>query len=769
VRALGFLALAFLAAGCTRAFYRVAADKETYPIIAERIVTPAYDVGRLRLEPDAGSRLHDPFDPDRPPKPPDDAAAALWMHRPGYMKGARGWLRDGAADAVEPPGWQETLGLDDKGLLRLDADRSVEIALLNSREYQDALETVYLTALALTLNRYEFDLHWFLRNNTTYEHFGSGGLPIERNTLTTNTNFGFTRNLAAGGQLLVDFANTVVLEFTGPDKSTVRSTLTMSLVQPLLRNAGRAVRLEALTQAERDVLYAVRDFARFRKQFWADVAVQDGGYLDLLLILQTLRNNQANLKRQEETHRLYTELFRGGKASRVELDQFFQSVQTARLSIIDAEAALESALDRFKLRLGMPPRIPVELDDAPLKRFIVVDPAIDKLREELDEFQRARLKELDQPPTTKELLDHFTRLRGYAERVAQALVTVKQERARWRVQLDGPLPPGGDAEERERSNLVYESGAKLEPEIDTALTQIAAAIVKHGAGVTEAIRKAAWEALTDDIQKLLVQLDSVITLQTQARVYMIELPAVEYRDPAEALVIAQANRLDLQNRLAAVTDAWRQVRITANALKSDLNVFVEAELGTDPDHDKPFNFASEASRYAVGLRFDGPLDRQAERNAYRASLIVYQKARRAYMELADQIESQVRNDLRQLNRLRLGFDIARQQLLSAAGQFEFARLQLVRGGDKRGANDATTLNLLKALSDLLDARNRLSVSYINFEQQRIQLLLDLEVMQLDARGFPLHATDRTNTPDVRPTDPGNRGNEAQQGADAPGS
>jgi hypothetical protein len=224
-----------LVTGCSRAHYRTAADRETYPIIAERIVDPAYDIGRVNLEPAPASRLFDPYDPDYPPKPPDDPAAQRWMQRPGGMKGARGWYRDGAVDHVEPPGWEQTLGLDEEGVLQLNTDRAVEIALVNSREYQTALEGVYLTALALTLNRFEFDLRWFLRNNTTFEHFGSG--PTESNTLTTNTNFGFERNLAAGGQLLVDFANSVVIEYVGDNRTQVRSTLLLSLVQPLLRNA----------------------------------------------------------------------------------------------------------------------------------------------------------------------------------------------------------------------------------------------------------------------------------------------------------------------------------------------------------------------------------------------------------------------------------------------------------------------------------------------------------------------------------------------------
>src|SRR5687768_11771608 len=97
------LLLAVVLAGCSRSHYRESADAETYPIIDEREVVPAYDIGRTRVEPAAGSRLADPFDPDRPPKPPDDPSAALFMDCPGGIRGSKHWGRDGYTDVIEPP------------------------------------------------------------------------------------------------------------------------------------------------------------------------------------------------------------------------------------------------------------------------------------------------------------------------------------------------------------------------------------------------------------------------------------------------------------------------------------------------------------------------------------------------------------------------------------------------------------------------------------------------------------------------------------------
>ncbi|HET6572515.1 MAG TPA: TolC family protein [Fimbriiglobus sp.] len=738
------LLFAVVLAGCTRSHYRRSADAETYPIIRERVVVPAFDIGRTRVEPAAGSRLADPFDPDHPPKPPDDPSAALFMARPGGMRGSSHWGKDGYTDAIEPPGWERSLGLDEKGTLKLTPDKAVELALLNSREYQTTLEDVYIQALALTLNRFEFDCRWFLRNNTTFTHFGTSSLPNETNTLGVNTDFGFNRNFAAGGQLLVDFANALTYEYTGGTQ-TVRSNAAISLIQPLLRNAGRKVRLETLTQAERDVLYTVRQFARFRKAFWASVAVGGGGtsYLDLLRAVQSYRNAQLNLKQIQETYGLYNELFRGGRRSVVELDQFYQQLQQAQLGVISAELGLQNALDGYKLQLGVPPRIPVELDDSQLDQFVLTDPVLEKLREDLDTFQRERLRELGQPPPADALRAHFATLRGLAARVPAALEQATADLAKWGRQLDRPTRPGDDPDARSRARSAHDELEKQLPAIAAEVTKASAAIDRHQRAVTDtdAGRLASWTELTQDIRAVLSPLDAAIAIQTQSRIYLIELPEVEAAE-ADALAYAKTYRLDLQNQLGAVTDAWRKVTVAANALRSGLDVVAKANLVTEPGRLNPVAFSADASQYSIGLQFDGPLNRQAERNAYRLSLITYQRAKRGYMQLSDRIEFAIRQDLRGLRQQRVGFEVARQSLLSAARQFENERINLFRPQQQQGG--ATTLNLLQALSTLLNARNSLAGSYFTYEQQRVQLLLDLEALQLDQRGFPINASARTS-------------------------
>jgi outer membrane protein TolC len=746
--------VAFLAIGCSRAFYRNSADQETYPIVAERsAMRPGYAIGRLELWAPEGSRLHDPFNPDHPPKPPDDPAAAVLMAHPGKFHGSNSWERDGVTDRIEPPGWEQALGLSPDGVLKLDQDRSAQVGLLNSRDYQLALETVYTSALALTLNRFDFDVHWFGTNSTAFSHFGSAAAMNETNTLTATTSAGYTQNLIAGGQFILDFANSIVYQYSG-GTGQFSSNLMFSLSQPLLRNFGRQIRLESLTQGERNLLYAIRAFARFRKQFWVSVAVQSGGYLDLLLNVQTLRNAEINLSRNEETYRLYNELFRGGRASVVELDQFYQNLQSARQTVIVARVALESAKDQFKIRLGIPPRIPLELDDRPLDRFVLTDPALDRLHDDLEAFQRARFAELDDLPSAPALRSYFTVLRGLTRRAPDLAKLAATDLDAWGQRLGRPPRPSDDPEQRERERTTYHTLVPAFADAIKELTAAATFIDQAAERITDQTRQEAWDAAILGSKKLLAAIDGVIAVQTQTRIYQIELPEIDGNE-AEALRYAKENRLDLQNQLGQTTDAWRQVTITANALKGDITVTASAAPGTNPNHNGVFNFAASGSTYTAGVQIDTPLNRLAERNAYRTSLITYQQSRRAYMALSDNIEAQLRQDIRQLNALRVGFSIARQQLLSAARQYENARLTLLGPQARRGANDTTTLNLLQALGNLLNARNALAASYINFEQQRLQYLLDLEALQLDPLGFPTNAAPRSPDATGQPGGPGN--------------
>ena len=119
---------------------------------------------------------------------------------------------------------------------------------------------------------------WWLAPALGYTYATRFGPNGQISALNMGTVAGFGKLFSTGGQLLMGFANEVAFNFLNknPAQPTVISALPIRFVQPLLRGGGRAVVLEPLTQAERNLLYAVRTFALFRQQFF--VATMTGGH-----------------------------------------------------------------------------------------------------------------------------------------------------------------------------------------------------------------------------------------------------------------------------------------------------------------------------------------------------------------------------------------------------------------------------------------------------------------------------------------------------------
>jgi len=752
----------FLAFGCTRAYYRRSADRETYQAIAQHSDEARWPIANLPVYPPPQSRLFDPFNPDRPPFPPDDPAAYQFLTWPNGIRGSRHYHDNGDAPFIESPSWRDSLTLDADGKLSLDLNKSVEFGVLNSRAFAFAIDQLYLTALGLTLNRFEFDCHWFLTNDTIWTHFGSSDTEV--NTLNSASTFGFTRNLYAGGQFMAEFANNVLITFAPIDQTIAVSNLIATFTQPLLRGAGRWVRLDGLTQAERNTLYAVRDFARFRKRFYVNLTTtQSGGYLGLLLQLQTVRNFESDVRNKDQNYRMHEALYRAQSVSTVQVDQAYSSYLQSRSNLVQAQTSLETSLDNYKISLGLPPDLGVTLDDSELKQFQLVSPDLETLQGEVDRFF-AGYRERDEPPSAAELRDGFAGLTKFLPRAAKLLDQVERELRDWKAQLGRGIDEPGQVQ-RERET--YENLERQMPELRRELAELNKNVTRDADKLKALPPKAGWEALQNRSRQLIAHLAQVFVFQTQVRVYLIRLEPIPY-SLGEAETYAQANRLDLMNLRGRVVDAWREIGVTANALKGDLNVTASANVATPPGGDRPFDFRASASQYAVGVQFSGPLNREAERNAYRASQIAYQQSRRDFMGLSDQINASIRQDLRTLEQQRINFGIARLALISAARQVEATRERLLLVAN--ASETTTTLDILDALNSLVQAKIGLVTSWLNYESGLVQLLFDMDALQLSPRGVPIDESDREadTLPAPTPVLPGDAGAESARSEDRQG-
>ena len=243
----------------------------------------------------------------------------------------------------------------------LTIEDALKLSVEQSRRYQAAKETLYLTALTLTGQRHEFSPQ-FLGTLAGNVARGSDG----EVSADGSGAVGVTQLLKSGGRLGVTLANDVLRYYTGDPRASIFSSLSVNLAQPLLRGFGRNnPQVEALTQAERNVVYAVRNFGFFQNEFALEI-VND--YFALLAQQQNIQNRYTNyLGRLQSTKRL--EARAHDREQLADVDQVRQAELTAKNNYVNSVALYRNALDQFKIKLGLPVGEKLTLDPNHLREI----------------------------------------------------------------------------------------------------------------------------------------------------------------------------------------------------------------------------------------------------------------------------------------------------------------------------------------------------------------------------------------------------------------
>lgn len=764
----------------------------------------------------------------------------------------------------------------------LKLDQAVELGLINSREYQDAREDLYLTALPVTLERFAFAPQFFALGQAIRQWAGRETPGGPQNNWTVNSNAGVTKLFSTGALLLVNFANQTVINLGGGLGKPVTSvsTFNLDLVQPLLRGGGRAVVLEPLTQAERNLLYEIRNFARFREEFYVAIAGGGGGsitgavfqptgviappgftagaglgasgltpglttplavaqnpglqvnpgisgrvalttafaapvsgYLSTLLQAAQMRVDEYNIEKLEAYHLLAQAMEEGGDISRLQTDLFEQALLARRTSLLTDQQQYLQSLDQFKLQLGVPPNVLLELDDTP---FRLLNQQFQRYEDLFNQYVAAG----DEPLAfgTPELVN---RVRGELRRIFTTAPIVRgtpfsrEIEASWGAwerlsadQINRRLAAYREELRRlqDKQTDLQVRGQTLGAADQRRLDQVSFELSLGG--FEQALRDyegQPWKKVADaQAQRRQQQamfryvVNWFIDVLTRARNERIEQLRSSWPDLARLCVngvdllktdldtaetaVAQAglaNRLDLMNVRGQTVDAWRQVAVFANALLGTFNVQYHLDSSTPPGLAQPLLFSSSRTRHQLLLNGELPLVRVAERNEYRAALINFQRARRNLQRAEDQVLFDTRSEIRQLRQQEELYRIQQRQVelgyMTVENSLDTFRQPPAvvapgqPGADVQTRAAALTSQLIGAQNQLYGAQFAMTTIWITYLNTRLQLYRDMELMPLDFRGVWTDDVATCECPDGANRQPGPGAGESPGERGAPGA
>lgn len=232
---------------------------------------------------------------------------------------------------------------------------AVAIATARNRDYQQQKENLYLTALDLTLFRHDFAPKWFGTIDAGYINRADNG----GETVGAGGSLGFNQLLADGTEISTSITTDWLKYLTGESDASLGSILAGSISKPLLRGAGKDVVQENLTQAERNVLYQIRTFSRYRKTFVVSI-VSD--YFRVLQALDQVKNAESNYRSLMLSYEQAKANAEAGRLAKLEADQTEQRMLQARDGLASAERRYQQALDLFKIKLAIPTNAILTLD-----------------------------------------------------------------------------------------------------------------------------------------------------------------------------------------------------------------------------------------------------------------------------------------------------------------------------------------------------------------------------------------------------------------------
>jgi len=600
--------------GCrTPAQYRENADRTAREIIAEKQQEALGKTEELRIE------------------RPKDILRRRLLEEQGLLYSSEASL---GTDKLEPiEHWPEAdyprTPSSPDAEIPIEADQPVQLSLIdalqigarNSYEYQSRKEGVFRAAFALDVERNDFRNLFVSRISSvlsadTADGLGRSSARAEQNT---SASAGVSRTLANGASLSAALAVDLANLLTQGGSSSIHLATDPSVSIPLLRGSGRHIVTEPLTQAEREVIYTIWEFERFKRTFAVSIAQQ---YFSVLSQMDGVKNAEDNYRGKIRSSRRSRRWADAGRLPSIQVDQAVQSELGARSGWIRSQLGLKNSLDSFKRLIGLPPDARVEIDRADLDRLtapaaqivddIVREATSETAREtppadadvtlEAPNYEGAGPYELEEPVAIQLALENRLDLHMANGRVydAQRRVVVAADRLRAELTLGGSASFADDDDD---GSLSFDGGAySALLTLDLPLERTAEQYAYRDSWIKLEEATRSVQSLEDNIKlsirnELRTLLESREALKIEAmsvavaekRVRSVDLYIEAGRAEIRDLLEAQDALLSAQNALTSAVVEYRitelQVQRDMGLLEMDANGLWQEFSPEDMDHD----------------------------------------------------------------------------------------------------------------------------------------------------------------------------------------
>jgi outer membrane protein TolC len=241
--------------------------------------------------------------------------------------------------------------------LRLDLPGAFRQAQRSAREFLTAEEDYILAAISLLIERHRWEPQLFqsVSADVTDVQFDDGS----PSALRVVNELGARQRLPFGGEVEAKWvwnaAEDLRRNVTGSYAEA--SQIVVSGNIPLLRDAGWIAR-EDLIQAERNLVYAAREFENARRGLLVDIARDFFALLNLQDGIDSQERALDSLKKLQSRQRAWYE---AGLLPEFDVNIATNDVLNAESALANQRESYILALDRFKVRLGLPVRTPVKI------------------------------------------------------------------------------------------------------------------------------------------------------------------------------------------------------------------------------------------------------------------------------------------------------------------------------------------------------------------------------------------------------------------------